>query len=243
MIIRRKPPIRRIVALDTETTGLDPEKHGVIEIACILWDVKHRTSIARWATLDSYAGVNEAEHINGIPQELLEDLPRIRKMDWLLPATELMASGDLIIAHNAPFDQAFVGNLVEGVPWVCSKDDIRWPIETKKRSLIDVALAHGVPVYSAHRAMADADLIIRLLERCHELGHDVQGMLAEGLRRSQLPKFKYKSLEPFERKDAVKAAGFHWDAEERIWWRTMNEEDAAMVKEQGIKMSRAENKP
>jgi DNA polymerase-3 subunit epsilon len=238
---RRQKHVRRIVALDTETTGIDAAEHDFVEIACILWDVEYRTSIARWATLDASTRENEAEAINGIPQALLEDLPDTQIMDWLLPATELMNAADLIIAHNAPFDRAFVGKLAEDKPWVCSMDDITWPIETRKRGLVDIALAHGVTVYTAHRAMADADLIIRLLERCAELGHDVQGMLDEGLRRSLLPKFHYVSLEPFQRKDEVKASGFRWDPDKSEWWRNMNEEDAARV--EGIRMHKEELKP
>lgn len=236
-IKRRQSHVRRILALDTETTGLDPANDRVIEVACILWNVEWKSVEGHFSSLLP-ATENAAEHVNRIPAKLTYGAPASHEV-WSR-VVSAMHEADAVVAHNAPFDKSFVPKEVREFPvsWVCSKDDITWPVESKKRDLISIALAHGVPVYTAHRAMADADLIVRLLERCAELGHDVQAMLDEGLRRSRLPKFKYTSLEPYERKNAVKAAGFHWDGEARVWWREMNEEDAAKIKEQGIHMAK-----
>lgn len=43
--------MKRIAIVDTETTGLDPVTDSVIELAVVLWDVEHRTTIASFAHL------------------------------------------------------------------------------------------------------------------------------------------------------------------------------------------------
>ena len=40
--------------------------------------------------------------------------------------------------------------------WICSMDDITWPVDRQLKtrpSVRDLALAYGVPVWNAHRAL------------------------------------------------------------------------------------------
>jgi DNA polymerase-3 subunit epsilon len=92
-------------------------------------------------------------------------------------------------------------------------------------SLVSLALRHGLGVASAHRAMADCDLLVRLFTRAREMGADLQEMVALGLRE----RAKFAAAVPRERNGELKAAGFRWDPDRRVWWREMAVEDAAAL--------------
>ena len=224
--------MNRICIIDTETTGVDPGTDKVIEVACILWDVQHATSIATYAGLLPAAD-NPAAHVNGIPPALLVDI----ETDFAWQSAGYLAqNADAFIAHNASFDRSFVGERLGAQPWICSMDDVAWSVPLPSKSMIALALAHDVAVTAAHRALADCQLLARVLEACHARGQDVGLMLDLALAHALLPKYRYVSLEPFERKDDVKAAGFRWDDKRREWWRVMAEVDAEKVV--GVRMRR-----
>jgi hypothetical protein len=70
--------------------------------------------------------------------------------------------------------------------------------------------------------MSDVDTLSRILTRLAEKGHDLQAILNHALR----PKAMFHSLAPYEQRDVVKAQGFRWDPDKKIWWRRMPIEDA-----------------
>lgn len=230
--------MKRALIIDTETTGLDPSKHAVIEVAAIVYDLDHATYTDCFSTLLP-ADSNEAEAINGIPEAVLREAGSLS----LAPADtwgsirQIASMADVILAHNAEFDRAFVqigtgGPLRRGsgegsisgpeIPWVCTKDDIAWPKQFNQgMSLVPLALAHGLGVGSAHRAMDDAMLIARLLMRVAEMGVDLQELIARGMR----PKIRVVSMAPFSDRETVKSYGFRWSPERKVWWRNMPEDD------------------
>jgi DNA polymerase-3 subunit epsilon len=87
------------------------------------------------------------------------------------------------------------------------------------------ATAIEVACASAHRAMADCDLLARLFTRVAEMGADLDDMLAHGLR----PKATFQALVSYESNHLAKTAGFRWNAEKRVWARKMAIEDAAAL--------------
>ena len=211
--------IRYCALLDTETTGLNPETDKTIEVAVMLFDVKHAQPVASFASLIK-SDSNEAHAINGIPPEMLLELqdPELvwRAVRWVI------GHAQIVIAHNASFDRQFVPDL--GKPWVCSEEDITWPNSNKGGrggSLAHLALSLGLGVASANRAMADVDTLSRILTRLAEKGHDLEAMLVHAMR----PKAMFHSLAPFEMKDVVKNNGFRWDPDRKIWWRRMAVDD------------------
>jgi DNA polymerase-3 subunit epsilon len=208
--------IRYACLLDTETTGLNPAVDKTLEVAVMLFDVKHAQPVASFASLirnDS----NESEPINGIPSGMLSEAhePELvwRAVRWLIGPAQV------IIAHNAEFDRKFVPDL--GKPWCCSENDIQYPGRSRGGSLVQLALSLGLGVASAHRAMADVDTLARILTRLAEMGHELEPVLLHAMR----PKVMCHSLAPFEKKEEVKAAGFRWDPDAKVWWRRMPLED------------------
>ena len=206
-----------VLILDTETTGLDPKKDRVIEVGAILYSVKHASPIMSFAAILP-SRTNEAEAITRSPAELLQDYVATESPWEVVGRMEAEA----ILAHNAEFDRAFVPAELRDQPWICTKNDVTWPKQTKLGgSLVNLALEHGLGVAYAHRALADCELISRLLMRAAELGADVSALLERALR----PKGTFMALVPFERKDEAKAAGFSWDAANKVWHRRMFVDD------------------
>ena len=228
--------LQTLCITDTETTGVDRDKDEVLEVGYVLWSVEHRCIIEVFSGLLK-AEANPAEHVNAIPAQLCaETRPVDHDNVWALLASALESS-DAAVAHQADFDRAFclraTGDYAEDVcmqvaakPWICTREDMKWPRNGTGESLIATALAHGVAVTSAHRAIHDCLLIARLLEHCFTAYPDMGERLEAAFEHAKLPKVRLVSLAPFEEKEIVKANGFKWDQPRREWWRLMALEDA-----------------
>lgn len=227
--------MKNVLILDLETSGLDPHTDSVIEVGHVLWSVEHRTIVECFSSLMS-AESNDAQPFNDIPIEAARGCDR--DIAWEILANGARAA-DVVLAHQADFDRAFVeaepgkvsGNelgLFEtlqpllSLPWVCTIEDFVWPRDDlAARSLVAIALAHGVAVMSAHRSINDCLLLSRLLER---LGDEVDDRLHLALQRAMRPKERFIARTAYRDKDLVKAAGFHWNG--TVWHRRMAVEDA-----------------
>lgn len=102
----------REVALDTETTGLDPAAgHRIIEIGCVELQNRFPTGAALQRYVRPEREVPEdAARIHGITTEMLADKPLFAEI-----ADELLEFlGDsAIVAHNASFDIGFLNAELE----------------------------------------------------------------------------------------------------------------------------------
>ncbi len=207
-----------LLILDTETTGTDPAEDRIVEIGAVLWSLEHGCILSAWSELVIGAG-NAAEPINRIPEAALRS--GLELAQALEAVGTLARRAQVAVAHNAPFDRAFIGDV--GLPWVCSMEDLAWPRPLSGRSLAAIALAHDVGIVSSHRALADCLILARLFERASELGHDVRGMLRRGLR----PKKTYQAMVSYADRELAKAAGFSWDGDTKRWTRRLAAADAA----------------
>lgn len=215
--------MKRVLLIDTETTGLDPKTDRVIEVAAILYSVEHATPLHFFSSL-LRADANPAEAINRIPAAALVEAPEPATV-WARVGA-IAEQADAIVAHNAEFDRGFVPAALDALrPWICTMQDLQWPRQGGGRSLVALALDHDLGVAYAHRALADCDLIARLLTRSRELGADLAALLARGLR----PKAKFAALVSYDDREKAKTAGFSWDGPTKTWWRVMAREDAAAL--------------
>jgi DNA polymerase-3 subunit epsilon len=216
--------MKRILILDTETTGLDPTRDACIEVAAVLFDLEHASTIESYASLIR-ASANPAEAINAIPAALLDSAP---PADDVWPRVEALARrADAIVAHRAEFDRGFVhASVRDSAPWVCSKFDLEWPKSTRVGDgLVSLALSHGLGVANAHRAMTDCDTLARLFMRVHEMGVDLPRMIARGMR----PKVRVVALVSYDDRDKAKSAGFSWDPSRKEWARTIFQDEIASL--------------
>jgi DNA polymerase-3 subunit epsilon len=94
-------------AFDIETTGLDKQRDGIVEIGAIKFN--QQGEIERYSTLinPGMPMPAEAGRVNNISDEMLAGQPSIQET---LPAFLHFISGSIILAHNAPFDCGFVNS-------------------------------------------------------------------------------------------------------------------------------------
>lgn len=128
---RSADDLLRLLVIDIETTGLDVNSHELIGLAAMLVEVQKSTGCLI-RVLERYDGLQEpaqelspwAAGIVGYDHSALVgqrfDLQRIN---------EMVQACDLVVAHNAYFDRAFVERVIpafQSRPWVCSLHDIDW---------------------------------------------------------------------------------------------------------------------
>jgi len=215
--------VNRVLILDTETDGVDPKINKCIEVACCLYDIKNLAPIESFASLIKGEG-NDAEKINGISPKILSLCSDAN--DVWHHVKKLALATDSYLAHNAQFDEGFTPESIRTInPWVCSMSDFEYPCFSNSKSLVAIALAHGVGVVHAHRAMSDVDTLSRLLTRLGEMGCNLEEMFQRGMR----PKSLYEALVSFHQKDKAKNAGFGWDADNKRWTRKMADEDVSKL--------------
>lgn len=96
----------RQLILDTETTGLDPKDHRIIEIAAVELVDRRPTgrNVHFYVNPDREIDLG-ASDVHGLSWEMLRDKPKFSEI-----AEEFIAfaSGAQWIIHNAPFDVAFL---------------------------------------------------------------------------------------------------------------------------------------
>jgi DNA polymerase-3 subunit epsilon len=207
--IQRRPASaapERILILDTETTGLSPQQGVCIEVGVVLFDVASRAVLQQLSFLLP-CQANPAEAINGIAAAVTR-LPQPTEAALALFAA-LVEAADAVVAHHAAFDRQWFGHgalpTLE-LPWICTMEDIRWPAEMQLRpnpSLRDLALAHGVPVWAAHRALTDCDYLVHVFQRCAQL----EALLVA----AQEPRELYRARLSYAERHQAREAGFRWN--------------------------------
>ncbi len=209
----------QVLITDTETTGLSRDDGAVcIEVAAMVYDTKYGP-IESYASLIEH-GSNAAEHINRIQVGALNlAMPKDNvwaRIDAMIADYEIEA----FVAHRAEFDQKFF-EIVTTIPWICTKVDIDWPGGHRGDHLVHLALAYGLGVASAHRAMTDVDHIARIFTRVAET-NDLEALLKRAMR----PKKRFVALVAYDQRGLAKSAGFLWSETKREWYREMPPEDA-----------------
>lgn len=225
--------MKTIAILDVETTDVDPSKGHLLEVGCVLWSVEHRAIIEAHSWLyDHGLTENAAQAVNGISPGLLRlggDVAEAANKRVSLLAMTV----DACCAWNADFDRQWLPFLADRT-WFDAMDDLEWPRASSSRKLVEVALAHGVGVVDAHRALTDCLTIARLLERVAEMldsHHDDSGATFDAwLARALRPKVHVEVSDSRFNADmnaVYKEHGFRWaPAPAKRWRRKMFAEDA-----------------
>lgn len=165
------PPVRRgFAVVDVETSGLDPTRHRVIEVA--VTQLSPSGVVEReWSTLLRPRGGTGPVHVHGITGADLRGAPRFAEV---APTLRHLLEGRILVAHNAAFDWAFLAH-------EAARSRVALPVEER---LCTVTLARqlgipsrnlrlgtladhwNIPVTQAHRAADDVRVLVEILRRC-----------------------------------------------------------------------------
>jgi ATP-dependent DNA helicase DinG len=172
-----------IVALDIETTGLDPLKDTIIEIGAVRF--KGRRVEAEWST-----AINPGRRIppfitqlTGITDSMVLSAPSIHDV---LPTLAAFVGDAPILGHNVRFDLAFLGRhklfLDSDSIDTYELAAVLMP-DAKRYSLSALSHALGVPLTANHRGLNDAHATRGIFLRLYEEALSMPiGLLAELLR-------------------------------------------------------------
>lgn len=234
-------PVCTLLVLDTETTGLEAAKEKVVELALLRVAVDTATGLPV-GPVQVYDGLEDPGRaippaitdITGITDTMV----RGQRLNEALIA-QMMVGVDLVVAHNAGFDRPFVeARLPEfaRLPWACSFADLDWKaLGQSSAKLENLALACGW-FYDAHRAETDCHALLAVLAQPQaRFGHAKRPEGAEPgptglgvlLAAAEQTHHRLQATgAPFEAKDALKARGYRWDGQQRVWGTTLRSEAA-----------------
>ncbi|MBI3943855.1 MAG: DEAD/DEAH box helicase, partial [Chloroflexi bacterium] len=164
---------RVYVALDLETTGLDPERDMIIEIGVVRF--RDQTVLDEWTTL-----VNpqrelpyRVQQLTGITPAQLATAPSLQ---LVIPRVRRMIQADPLVGHNVGFDARFLQrlNLLSNNPQVDTFElaSIILPYASRY-NLGKLVEMFDIKLPQAHRALDDAraarDLFLALRQRLAEM--------------------------------------------------------------------------
>lgn len=206
-----------VLGIDFETTGLSPDKCEITEVGAVLWNWEKKKPVAVYNTLVRIHGdlSEEIIKLTGIEPDDLKSANAVSLDDAMWNLDSMMRQSDYIMAHNAQFDKGFAVEAFMSTElvlperqWLCSREDIQYPKHCKSRSLTYLAADHGFINPFAHRALFDVLTMFKVAG-----SYD----LDEIVKVNASPTVVLRSLAPFEDKDKVKSAGFHWKPEVKAW--------------------------
>ena len=214
-------PTQRVIVLDTETTGLDSKLERIIELAMlsVLVDTSTGLPVGPVSIYESFEDPGkpippQITEITGIDYSMVKGL----RIDDAA-VTALVQQADLVVAHNAGFDRPFVEArfpVFEGKAWGCSFQGIDWKKEGSGSAKLEFLASERGWFYDAHRAQVDCHALLQVLAAPLADGQTGLSRLLAGAGQTR---YKLRATgAPFESKDKLKARGYRWDGEGRVWW-------------------------
>jgi DNA polymerase-3 subunit epsilon len=164
--------IENILIIDTETSGLEPQKGAkLIEIGALLYNVKHKQILQ---TLSTFLPCDEnpVQHINHIDAEWTRcNMGTLAAVHFLY---EMADHASFLVAHNAHFDEKFLNTYpldskFRERKWICTKRDFEWPVQLFRNRLEDICSAMGVNYVNAHRALTDCTFLASCFGKISDL--------------------------------------------------------------------------
>ena len=223
-------PTRRGLFVDVETTGLDPRRHEVIELAMVPF---------RFTDAGTIVAVGPA--FDRLRQPSTPIPPFITKLTGITDAmvtgqvidadeiAALVAPADLVIAHNARFDRGFCERLHPVFitkAWACSMTQASWAEHGFEGVKLAYLLAAAGLFHNGHRALDDCFAAIELLAR--PLGDTGRTALAHVLDEAMATTWRLRAVgAAYQHKDLLRSRGYRWnsgdDGRARAWFIDLRE--------------------
>ncbi|MHB1117726.1 3'-5' exonuclease [Sideroxydans sp.] len=235
------------VVIDTETTGISPDKDAIIELGMVLFEFDPDTGIV-YGILESFDQLedpgfpipHEATAVHGITDEMVKG-KRIDESS----VERLLEGVSLVIAHNSKFDRVFLEKrlpIFESLPWGCSLSQVDWSEQGISSAKLEyIAYKYGF-FYDAHRADVDCFALLEILQqRLPKSGDLVLKPILNAL--SQKSYTVYATGSPFETKDTLKARAYRWDGDKKCWHLTVFGDDTLKEEMGWLKSNVYKNRP
>jgi DNA polymerase III epsilon subunit family exonuclease len=168
------------VVFDLETTGLSAARDRICEVGAVRVRALEPVDSFQSLVNPGVALPDPVARLTGLREQELRRAPSV---STVLRRFLTFAGDDLLVAHNARFDQRFVERqllLVHGrrlsEPPLCTAALARRLLEGRLRRVGLASLAHffGVPTRPCHRALPDAEataeVLVHLIGLAQELG-------------------------------------------------------------------------
>ena len=169
-----------LVVFDLETTGLSAQRDRICEIGAVRVQGLELVDSFQSLVNPGVALPGPVERLTGLRTAELRRAPPVRKV---LPRFLAFAGDDLLVAHNAGFDQRFLERELQvregrrlSQPPLCTAALARRLLEGRLRKVGLASLAHffGVGTTPCHRALPDAEataeVLLCLIGLAQELG-------------------------------------------------------------------------
>ena len=193
---RREPPadVRTRLGLfvDTETTGLDPARDEIIELAMAPFTYGLDGEI--------YAAGEPFQQLREPSKPIPPEITAITGIDDAMVAgrtidpqavADFAAPAALVVAHNAAFDRKFLERYCETFrtkAWACSMSEVDWAAEGYEGTKLSYLAAGAGFFYERHRATYDCLAAIELLARRQPVSGRTG--LAQLLERARTPTWR-----------------------------------------------------
>ena len=222
----------RVVAIDLETSGLDPASCFITEIGWCLFDTDRSAPLMTGGGLTAAPSGEFEAHpelspeivaLTGITDADCEEFgfsPRALLGQVSTLFTDHGA--ERFVAHNAPFDRSFLEPAAAAVgftglvgrPWIDTRTDLPLADEATSGRLQHLLADHGIIQPFRHRALFDALGCCLLLQKYP---------IAEVIRRADAPSVTLVALVSFDEKELAKARRYRWDGATKTWTKTLKD--------------------
>ena len=182
------------VVFDLETTGLSAERDRICELGAVR--VRALEPVESFQSLVN-PGVALPEPIARLTGLREEELRRAPSVQAVLRRFLAFAGEDLLVAHNARFDQRFLERQLLRLhdrrlsePPLCTAALARRLLEGRLRRVSLSSLAHffGVPTRPCHRALPDAEATAQVLVHLIGLAQELGARRLSDLRKLAAPR-------------------------------------------------------
>jgi len=219
-------------ALDTETTGFNPDKDKIIEMGIVLFEFTAEPDFKITRIIDRYNGFEDpggplAQEIKDVTGITDEDLAGQKFDDGKVNA--MMERSDLIIAHNSQFDRPFTeARFPVAIKkcWACSLAQVNWKAEYIAAAKLEYLLFKcGGWFIDAHRALNDAEGLLAIL--MEKLPHTGGSVFEQMLKKARSYDTRlYAVGTPYDTKDKLRENGYHWNdgsnKKPKSWWKDVD---------------------
>ncbi|NQU16547.1 MAG: 3'-5' exonuclease [Candidatus Saganbacteria bacterium] len=161
------------IVLDIETTGLEPAKHEITEIAALKIEKKEVVDIFNTLIKPKQKIPYQITQLTGITQEMVDDKPSFKE---IIPQFLTFIKGFNLVAHNSAFDIPFIkhhlglNDKTLDNKTLCSLKISRLFLpQLRNHKLNTVAEHFGITAKNRHRAMGDVEATFQLWFKLLEL--------------------------------------------------------------------------